>query len=400
MNTKRMIHTVILTLLLSTNVISAKTIRNPKLHIGLFKTVKTGELNVQPLTDKTVILKSPDGNSYQIQKNKTLRINIVTEGLEFSIEGKPEVLTRTLTLENPPDGIIRLEIPDSPPLLATGSLRVSNKNGNLDIILSENLETILDQILVSELDELTHPRAMIALSIVIRTYLYFHIGRHNNEHFDFCDTTHCQVFKGWNSKTLAQCLKKRTEVQKLISGTRHVVMTSDGKLIEGFYTACCGGWTATPQMIWGGKTVYNYRQTNSPFCAKSPYYRWTRKIERKKFADLFKMNPETLKVETPDPSPKGGYVKEIVISDGSNSKKMSVTEFRTIVGKNIGWNRVLSHSFTASPEKTEIVFNGKGFGHGIGFCVHSALEMDRLGYHWKNIIDFFYQLVTLIKLKA
>ena len=44
---------------------------------------------------------------------------------------------------------------------------------------------------------------------------------------------------------------------------------------------------------------------------------------------------------------------------------------------------------------SEIIFKGKGYGHGVGMCQQGAMEMARVGYTWKDIIHFYFQAVQL-----
>jgi stage II sporulation protein D len=45
----------------------------------------------------------------------------------------------------------------------------------------------------------------------------------------------------------------------------------------------------------------------------------------------------------------------------------------------------------------EVVFTGKGFGHGVGLCQEGAMRMSKLGYSYKDIIHFYYTDVHLIQ---
>jgi stage II sporulation protein D len=46
-----------------------------------------------------------------------------------------------------------------------------------------------------------------------------------------------------------------------------------------------------------------------------------------------------------------------------------------------------------------LVFNGRGFGHGIGMCQEGAMRMTKLGYNYKEVLSFYYRNVHLIDLK-
>jgi len=365
----------------------------------MYSNMRLKQITLSTPVNSSFTVEMKDGESFRVNAKQVLTVRSVTDGLEVTLSENRIYYTRTLTVSPSRFSNIRLSAGSSPPRLYAGRLSIRKEEGVLKVVLYARLEEILNQILVSEISDISRKRALKALSIIIRNYLYFHLGRHKEGSFDFCDTTHCQAFKGWNTNSAESADKIREEVLRLLSGSRGVVMIHEGKIIEGYYTACCGGHTSTPEFIWGGETVFPYRQTDSPFCRKSPYHRWERAVDKETFAKLFGLDADTLQVKTSKPSNPGGYLNSITWNDSNKSEKMSITRFRTKVGKNIGWNRVLSHSFTVRLTEKEIIFNGRGFGHGIGLCMHSSLEMDRLGYSWKNILDFFYPSVKLVKIK-
>ncbi|MBI3592370.1 MAG: hypothetical protein HY099_02635 [Nitrospirae bacterium] len=41
------------------------------------------------------------------------------------------------------------------------------------------------------------------------------------------------------------------------------------------------------------------------------------------------------------------------------------------------------------------IFEGKGYGHGVGMCQWSALEMAREGKNYKEILSTFYPGATI-----
>jgi len=63
----------------------------------------------------------------------------------------------------------------------------------------------------------------------------------------------------------------------------------------------------------------------------------------------------------------------------------------------LGWSRLPSTNFTLSRDNGNYVFDGKGYGHGVGLCQWSALEMSREGMTYKQILDYFYPGTTLQK---
>jgi stage II sporulation protein D len=45
-----------------------------------------------------------------------------------------------------------------------------------------------------------------------------------------------------------------------------------------------------------------------------------------------------------------------------------------------------------------VTFEGSGYGHGVGMCQCSAIEMSRRGWDYKRILSHFYAGIELKKL--
>ena len=84
-----------------------------------------------------------------------------------------------------------------------------------------------------------------------------HEDRHASEGFDFCDTTHCQLYRG--EQDLTDARSART-VFDAVAATAGEFLSYEGLPIEGHYSAVCGGISVTPSMVWGGSERYPYKQ--------------------------------------------------------------------------------------------------------------------------------------------
>ncbi len=50
-------------------------------------------------------------------------------------------------------------------------------------------------------------------------------------------------------------------------------------------------------------------------------------------------------------------------------------------------------------ENNIVIFNGKGFGHGIGLSQEGAIFMTKSGYSYKEVLNFYFQNIYIIDLK-
>ena len=61
----------------------------------------------------------------------------------------------------------------------------------------------------------------------------------------------------------------------------------------------------------------------------------------------------------------------------------------------------LKSTFFSIKQKGDMVLlNGRGYGHGVGVCQEGAMQMAKLKYSYKDILNFYYKDVYLVNLTA
>jgi len=56
----------------------------------------------------------------------------------------------------------------------------------------------------------------------------------------------------------------------------------------------------------------------------------------------------------------------------------------------MGYKEIPSTLFTVAREGDNIIFQGKGYGHGVGLSQWGALEMAKQGQSYHNILSHYY----------
>ena len=126
-------------------------------------------------------------------------------------------------------------------------------------------------------------------------------------------------------------------------------MSFAGKPVEAYFTASCGGLTATPQMVWGGVCNYPYARQRCQWCRASSHYRWTRQADAQavfKALAAALSAPLSSRTELAADHDEAGFVRAVGVRDAGREWTMSADEFRRATGRRLGWNVVLSGSFT------------------------------------------------------
>ena len=97
-------------------------------------------------------------------------------------------------------GIYKLQPADGPNFSSSFPLRIQAPAGGLVILVSMPIEQYVEHVVMGELGDFRNPEALKAMAVAARSYAKRFSGQHAKEGFDFCDTTHCQVFY-WRSVT-------------------------------------------------------------------------------------------------------------------------------------------------------------------------------------------------------
>jgi SpoIID/LytB domain protein len=228
-----------------------------------------------------------------------------------------------------------------------------------------------------------------------------HPNRHPGEGFDFCDTTHCQFYRGESDLMLEAA---SPAVASAVDATRDESLSYHGYPVETYFTATCGGLTLTPTMVWGGSSRYPYSHVHCNWCRDSSHYAWTRSAGAKSIEAALAVS-RGAEISTENDS--DGFVRRVLIRQSGRQSwphstngaelSMSADEFRRAVGRRLGWNIVLSPTFTVRRQGEQYVFRGKGFGSQIGLCLAGAVAQARAGRRYDEILQFYFPAATLEK---
>lgn len=130
-----------------------------------------------------------------------------------------------------------------------GRFRVRPSGADQVLLVNElNLERYLLGVVPAEMGPSVFPEveALKAQAVAARTYAIAHLGDHNAEGYDICDTPACQVYSGAGAE---HPLSTRA-----IEETTGLVAVFDGRPIDAMYTSTCGGHTETSSELFSGRT--------------------------------------------------------------------------------------------------------------------------------------------------
>lgn len=252
------------------------------------------------------------------------------------------------------------------------------------------LEAYVASVVASEygFDDLEGSKAM---AVLVRTYALGASGKFGSE-YDHVDHTLSQVYRGADSITPVSLQAARE--------TRGEVLAYDGELIQAVYFASSGGHTADNETVWDAQPLPYLRGTPDPYGRASPHASWTSRIPRPRLlAELGAAYGRPLDGFVIEERSRDGRVASVslIFVDGSR-RTISGNDFRLIVTEHFGMHSVRSTLFDARREGDAYVFEGKGFGHGVGLSQWGAREMARNGMSYTDILDFYYTDVAIAQM--
>ncbi len=254
-----------------------------------------------------------------------------------------------------------------------GDIEIWKGRSGLYLINQLPLEEYIKSVVRSEVGINWEMEALKAQAVISRTYALFQMNAQKNPIYDLTSSVLHQVYKGYTADPRISYAVKHTEGE---------VLVYNGKVIESLYHSTCGGRTENAEEVFGKS--YPYLKSVESSCEISPYWIWERKIplaEIEKALNISGISEITIKSYT-----STQRVKLLDIPHSAGVLTVKATDMRRL----LGWNRLPSTNFTFALANGMVIFEGKGYGHGVGLCQWSALEMARKGMNYKDILAYFY----------
>lgn len=263
------------------------------------------------------------------------------------------------------------------------------EGGRLLIVNKLDIESYIKGVLYHEISHKWPINAIKAQAVAARTYAMYQIETSKTRDFDVNADTSSQVYGGYYSE------KRKTN--RAVNFTSGQVLKFKGKVFPAYFHATCGGVTESSSELWDIDIAPLKGGRLCTFCVASPHYYWRTSFSLKELQNKLK-EKYCLKGDLKDivvtKRNSNGRIRTLKVIDGSGeSFTISAKDFRGVVGPNL----IRSTNFTIVFEKNNIVFNGKGWGHGVGLCQWGAYGMSRAGYDYKDILSFYYPGAKIVK---
>jgi stage II sporulation protein D len=260
----------------------------------------------------------------------------------------------------------------------SGDIEVWKGEAGMYLINELPLEDYVRDVVNAEVGTTWDMEALKAQAVIARTYALYQKSLNGGGNYDITSSVLHQVYKSNSIDARISYAVKDTEGE---------VLLYDGKLIEAFYHSTSCGKTESSIEVFG-KSI-PYLKPVDVNGETSPYSIWARKIPVNEIEKALNISGFTEIKITGYTST--GRVKTLDFLYDRGVLSVKATDLRKL----LGWNRLPSTQFTVTRDNGDIIFEGKGYGHGVGLCQWSALEMARDGKTYIEILSYFYPGTTL-----
>lgn len=263
-----------------------------------------------------------------------------------------------------------------------GNIEIWRGQNGLYVINEVGLEEYIKGVVAGEMGSSWEIEALKAQAVAARTYAVFQIKNGSTQkplRYNLTSSVMHQVYKG---VTVSESIKRA------VDETKGEILTYEGKPIIAYYHSTSGGITEDASEVFS--KGYPYLRVVETTSEMSPYHLWERKIPIQEIEKATQLKGITdIKIESYTVSNR---VKDFKISFDGRETLYPAKELR----KNIGWDRLPSTLITSlTKEQDAFVFEGRGYGHGVGMCQWTALDLAKKGMNYKEILAYFYPGTTI-----
>ncbi len=275
-----------------------------------------------------------------------------------------------------------------------GSIRIVSTGKALTAVNHVDLDNYLYSVLGAEMDASWPQEALKAQAVAARSYALYEQINNFNGISDVGDTQGWQVYKGVETESPG--------TYAAVNATKGLFMAYNNQVILAAFHSCSGGRTENVEDVWVDPLPY--LRGVQDYDEGAPGCRWSQTLSRE---DLSRKIPGVGNVIAFVPEKTiektGRIIKMKVIGD-AGTKVFDGEELRQKLGLSSNLFKVIPQGGTSDKalEKTPpsaFMFQGAGFGHGLGLSQWGAYNLARQGWNYQAILTHYYQGAILAKMQ-
>lgn len=285
-------------------------------------------------------------------------------------------------------------------------------DGSFTVINGLNVEEYLYSVVPSEMPAFWPEEALQAQAVAARSYTLHRRNRYRSRGFDLLSSVasaHYSGVTGEHPRTTAA-----------VRATRGEVLVTSGRILDAVYSANSAGYTESSESVWGSVTplvavsdhllppltkprppaeLYSWLiRRPASYSSRERYsspsaYRWKLLVPREEIES--RLRDRGLEVGTITglfPGARGvtGRVESVTIVGSARAATVERDAIRSALGG------LRSNLFMVTPKVAPdggveaFIFEGAGWGHGVGMCQSGAAGMADAGFSHGAILGHYY----------
>ena len=309
-------------------------------------------------------------------------------------------------------------------------------DSDLTLINILNIEQYLYGVVPAEIEADAPLEAVKAQAVAARTYTFRNLNKNDKWGFDLANTVEDQVYRGYDGE--------RASANRAVDETKGKKMLYNGSLAQVFYFASSGGMTADISEVWGSEIPYLVSVPDPYESETSSHYIWEKTLTAEEIKSILFVSGveigDIISVSAEEYSQSGRvtalritgtngtityYKQDARFIFNLNSQKYAIQSAGNAVVKaadgtlktlaldgrayvSSAGTGVLSSgsaSIAVIGSGSRIhkvgmlsntyVFNGRGWGHGVGMSQEGAKGFARQGYNYEQILKHYFTGITI-----
>ncbi|MSR75022.1 MAG: SpoIID/LytB domain-containing protein [Planctomycetes bacterium] len=267
-----------------------------------------------------------------------------------------------------------------------GEIHFETDGATLLVIAHTPLEEYLVGVVQAEMGASFAAAALEAQSIACRSYAATQIANRRSARYDVDTTQLTQVWRGAG--------RPSRKVRRAVEATRSFVLSHANKLVEGVFSATCGGATRSAGEAFGGRTTPPLAGVECGHCSAAPFATWSADRNASEVAAALGL-PGTVNMIGALEFATSGRLASAVVHCDSGPVSLSASKIKRALGPEARSTWITR----LRAEGANVHAEGRGFGHGVGLCQHGAGSMaSRSGWNCAAILAHYYPGAKLARL--
>jgi len=266
--------------------------------------------------------------------------------------------------------------------LVRGLIQVSAKGDHLRVINQIGIESYLRGVVPSESYASWPLETLRAQAVAARTYAFYQVRHRSKRLYDVVDNEGDQAYKGVE--------REDPRTDKAVTSTAGVILTDPKKKnlhpILAMYSANSGGHTADAKAIFRVDNSVLKAQLD-PWSLTGKMANWKRRYSRAEIEKgLARVGVKVHQLRAIEPvtvGPSGRLIRVRLIHKGKPIEVRS----RPVLTRALKLPEILVE---IQPDGDKFIFNGHGWGHGVGYSQWGSAGMGKAGKDYREILAYYY----------